>query len=97
MGKECVRIRRKRLGMLSDGVIHLHDNTRPQTARKAQNLLQKLKWEVWSHSLYSPDLAPSEYLLFPKLKEHLSGTRSPQIQLPRIGSMGGDVISTQRD
>ncbi|GBM88491.1 hypothetical protein AVEN_269365-1 [Araneus ventricosus] len=44
--------------MLSDGVILLHDNT--HTARKTHKLLQKLKWEVWSHPhLYSPDLAPN--------------------------------------
>ncbi|GBN25991.1 hypothetical protein AVEN_253102-1, partial [Araneus ventricosus] len=39
-------IRRKRPGMLSDGVILLHDNT--HISRKTQELLQKFKWEVWS-------------------------------------------------
>ncbi|GBM07965.1 hypothetical protein AVEN_46782-1 [Araneus ventricosus] len=34
-------------GMLSDGVIILHVT---HTARKTQELLQKFKWEVWSHS-----------------------------------------------
>ncbi|GBN23016.1 hypothetical protein AVEN_141954-1 [Araneus ventricosus] len=33
--------------MLSGGVILLPDNT--HTARKTQELLQKFKWEVWSH------------------------------------------------
>lgn len=69
-------IRRKRPGMLSEGVILLHDNARPHTARQTQDLLQTFKWEVWNHPPpYSPDLAPSDYCLFPKLKEHLSGTR----------------------
>ncbi|GBM72519.1 hypothetical protein AVEN_263464-1 [Araneus ventricosus] len=70
----CEAIRLKRPGMLNDGVILLHDNARPHTARKTQELLQKFKWEVWSHPPYSPDLAPSDYFLFPELKEHLSGT-----------------------
>ncbi|GBN38578.1 hypothetical protein AVEN_45983-1 [Araneus ventricosus] len=41
--------------MLSDSVIPMHDNI--HTARKTQELLPKFKWEVWSHPLYSPDLA----------------------------------------
>ncbi|GBN15546.1 hypothetical protein AVEN_205222-1, partial [Araneus ventricosus] len=60
-------IRRKRPGMLSDSVIFLHINA--HTARKTQELLQKFKWEVWSHSPYSPDLAPNLG------SKHLSGTR----------------------
>ncbi|GBL83476.1 hypothetical protein AVEN_196335-1 [Araneus ventricosus] len=38
-------------------VILLHDNT--HTARKTEKMLQKLKWEVWSHPPYSADLAPN--------------------------------------
>ncbi|GBM69307.1 hypothetical protein AVEN_112651-1, partial [Araneus ventricosus] len=59
-------IQRKRPGMLSDGIILLHDNT--HTARKIQQLLRKFKWEVWSHPTpYSPDSAlnlwvPNTYL-----------------------------------
>ncbi|GBN78647.1 hypothetical protein AVEN_161098-1 [Araneus ventricosus] len=54
--------------MLSDGVIFLHNNT--HTARKTQELLQKFKWEVWSHPSYSPDSAPN------LCSKHLSGTKS---------------------
>ncbi|GBL89514.1 hypothetical protein AVEN_87850-1 [Araneus ventricosus] len=53
--------------MLSDGIILLHDNT--HTATKTQELLQKFKWEVWSHLTYSPDLAPIT------CSKHLSGKR----------------------
>ncbi|GBL88102.1 hypothetical protein AVEN_133747-1 [Araneus ventricosus] len=53
--------------MLIDGVILLNDNT--HIARKTQELLQKFKWEVWSHSPHSPDLAPNLG------SKHLSGTR----------------------
>ena len=39
-------IRRKRPGLLSKGVILLHDNARPNTARQPQKLLQRFKLEV---------------------------------------------------
>jgi len=32
-------------------------------------------WTVLPHPPYSPDLEPSDYHLFPKLKEHLGGMR----------------------
>jgi hypothetical protein len=38
-------------------------------------LLEKFGWEVFDHPPYSPDLAPSDYHLFPKLKEFLGGKR----------------------
>ncbi|GBN02537.1 hypothetical protein AVEN_252-1 [Araneus ventricosus] len=53
--------------MLSVGVIHLHDNA--HTARKTQELLQKFKWKVWSHTPYSP------YLALSLRSKHLSRTR----------------------
>ncbi|GBN51767.1 hypothetical protein AVEN_80585-1 [Araneus ventricosus] len=68
-------ILRKSPGMFSDGAILLHDNVKPHTARKTQELLQKFKWEVWSHPPYSSDLASIYYFYFPKLKEHLSTAR----------------------
>ncbi|GBN42174.1 hypothetical protein AVEN_37355-1 [Araneus ventricosus] len=52
--------------MLSNGFIFLHGNT--HTANKTQELLQKYKWEVWSHPSYSPDLAPNVS------SKHLFGT-----------------------
>jgi hypothetical protein len=38
-----------------------------------QELLQSFKWEVLAHPPHSPDLAPSDYHLFSKLKESLAG------------------------
>jgi histone-lysine N-methyltransferase SETMAR len=32
-------------------------------------------WEILKHHPHSPDLAPSDFHLFGKLKEHLSGKR----------------------
>jgi hypothetical protein len=38
-----------------------------------QLLLQSFKWEVLAHPPHTPDLAPSNYNLFSKLKESLAG------------------------
>ena len=32
-------------------------------------------FEIFPHSRYSPDMAPSYFYLFPKLKSHLRGTQ----------------------
>lgn len=68
-------IRSKRRGLLSKGVVLLHDNARPHTAAHTVETLQKLKFEVLAHPPYSPDLAPSDYHLFGPLKETLRGRR----------------------
>jgi histone-lysine N-methyltransferase SETMAR len=53
----------------------LHDNARPHAAARTQALLQGFGWEVFEHPAYSPDLAASDFHLFPKLKEFLGGRR----------------------
>ena len=54
----------------------LHDNARPHTARLAQVLLrEQFHWDIYEHPPYSPNLAPSDYFLFPKMKEHLAAKR----------------------
>jgi histone-lysine N-methyltransferase SETMAR len=37
--------------------------------------INELKFELLPHAPYSPDLAPSDYFLFPNLKKWLSGKR----------------------
>ncbi|KZC13189.1 Histone-lysine N-methyltransferase SETMAR [Dufourea novaeangliae] len=61
--------------MLSKGVSILHDNASPHVACTTVALLQQFGWDIITHPPYSPDLAPSDYHLFPKLKEHSAGTR----------------------
>lgn len=68
-------IRTKRRGLLSRGVILLHDNARPHSAAKTLETLQELRFEVLEHPPYSPDLAPSDFHLFGPLKEALRGRR----------------------
>ena len=65
-------IQNKRRGMLSSGIVLLHDNARPHTAARTAQLLQQFRWEVFDHPPYSPDLAPSDYHLFMHLKQWLA-------------------------
>jgi histone-lysine N-methyltransferase SETMAR len=67
-------IQNRRRGLLSSGVL-LHDNGRPHAAARTQAMLQEFCWEVFEHPAYSPDLAPSDFHLFPNLKEFLGGRR----------------------
>ncbi|PNF22874.1 hypothetical protein B7P43_G14964, partial [Cryptotermes secundus] len=68
-------IRSKRRGLLSKGLVLLQDSARPHAAAHTAETLQKLKFDVMAHPLYSPDLAPSDYHLFGPLKEALRGLR----------------------
>ena len=65
----------KRRGMLSRGVVMIHDNARPHTAAATQNVITTFGWEQFDHPPYSPDLAPSDFHLFPHLKSFLAGQR----------------------
>ncbi|UYV75489.1 hypothetical protein LAZ67_13000393 [Cordylochernes scorpioides] len=66
-------IKRKRPGLLSRKVLLVHDNARPHAARTTQTLLENFKLEIFTHPPYSPELAPSDFHLFPALNLHLGG------------------------
>ncbi|KAK3787019.1 hypothetical protein RRG08_037297 [Elysia crispata] len=68
-------IRKKRLGLLESGILFHHDNAPVHTARAVTDVLAGYKWELLEHPRYSPDLAPCDFHLFPKMKEHLRGQR----------------------
>jgi len=70
LGRAIQNRRRRRL---SSGVRLLHENARPHVSNQTQELQTDFGWTILPHSPYSPDLAPSDYHLFPKLKEHLGG------------------------
>ena len=54
----------------------LHDSAHPHTAQQTQTLpLEQIHWDIFEHPPYSPDLAPSDFFLFSKLKENLAGKR----------------------
>ena len=66
-------IQNKQRGMLSWGVVMIHDNACPHTAAAMQNLITTFGWEQFDHLPYSPDLAPSDFHLFLHLKSFLAG------------------------
>jgi len=70
--KEKIRSKRKTGGKR---VALLQDNGRPHTAKTTLETLWKLKWNLLTHPPYSPDLAPSDFYLFGRLKSDLQGMR----------------------
>lgn len=68
-------IKEKRRGKLTAGVLLLHDNAPVHTARVAKAAVRDCGFEEINHPPYSPDLAPSDYYLFPNLKKDLRGKR----------------------
>ena len=68
-----LRARLTRLRRGDTTILH-HDNARPHTSIKTRDALARLRFqEILPHPAYSPDLAPSDFFLFPKLKEYLKG------------------------
>ena len=51
----------------------LHDNAPSHNATIVKQFLAQRKVIVLNHLPYSPDLAPADYFLFPKVKSHLKG------------------------
>jgi histone-lysine N-methyltransferase SETMAR len=67
-------IQRVRTGMCecSDWSI-LQDNAPSHNVTIVKQFLVQQKITVLDHPPYSPDLAPADYVLFPKVKSHLKG------------------------
>jgi len=62
-------LKEKRRGKVTKVVLFLHDNTPAHRALATQNKLAYLGFQCLDHPPYSPDLAPSDYHLFPGLKK----------------------------
>lgn len=70
--KKKIRFKRKRG---EKWVAFLQDNARPHTAKTTMETIVKLKWDLLPHLPYSPDLVPSDFYLFGRLKSDLEGMR----------------------
>jgi hypothetical protein len=68
-------VRTKRRGLLSTGVLLLHDNALLHTAIHTVQTLVKLGFEVFDHPAYSTNLAPPDCHPFGPLKDALRGRR----------------------
>ena len=60
-------------GKVTKGILFLHDNAPAHRALATQKKLAYLGFQCLDHPPYSPDLAPSDYHLFPGLKKQLKG------------------------
>jgi len=66
-------LKEKRRGNVTKGVLFLHDNVPAHRALATQKKLAYLGFQCLDHPPYSPDLAPSDYHLFPGLEKQLKG------------------------
>ena len=66
---------KKRPGKLHRGIFFHRDNAPAHSARVTKETLREFRWELLPHPPYTPDLAPSNFFLFPKHKEHPKGVR----------------------
>ena len=69
---QSVKARLRRVRRNKDSILH-HDNAMPHKCHMTQQALTRLKLTTLPYPPYSPDLAPSDFYLFPKLKRHLKG------------------------
>ena len=67
--KDILKEKRQRPGKVTKGVLLLHDNAPAHRALATQKKLAYLGLHCLDHPPYSPDLAPSDYHLFPGLKK----------------------------
>jgi len=66
-------LKEKCRGKVTKGVLFLHDNAQAHWPLATQKKLDSLGFHCLDHPTYSPDLAPSDYHLFPGLKKKLKG------------------------
>ena len=60
-------------GKLSEEILLQQDNARVHTCKIAMDAVEWNGYELIPHHAYSPDLAPSDYFLFPNLKKDIRG------------------------
>ena len=60
-------------GFLTKSVLLLHDNTRLHSVAPTVEEIKQLKFKIFPHLPYRPDLAPSDYHTFGPTKETLHG------------------------
>jgi histone-lysine N-methyltransferase SETMAR len=68
------RVRKKRPDLWRDGWILHQDNAPAHNALSVKQFLAEKNITVLEHPAYSPDLAPCDFYLFPKIKSVLKGT-----------------------
>lgn len=90
------KIREKRPGLQRKKIIFHQDNAPVHKSVLTMAKINELKYELLDHPPYSPDLAPSDYHLFPHLKRFLSGKRFSSNQ-EAIDAVDGYFASLDSD
>jgi len=83
-------LKEKRRGNISKRVLFLHENAPAHRALATQKKLAYLGFWYLDHPTYSPDLAPSDYHLFPGLKKTIE--RSPFFVRRGCHCCRGDLV-----
>ncbi|XP_036336279.1 histone-lysine N-methyltransferase SETMAR-like [Rhagoletis pomonella] len=68
-------IKQKRPHLKKKKILFHHDNAPSHSSWKTQEKINELGYELLPHPPYSPDLAPSDFFLFPNMKKWLGGKR----------------------
>ena len=74
------RVRRKRPELWRNGWVLQQDNAPARNALSVKQFLANKNIVVLKHSPYSPDLAPCDFSLFPKIKSVLKGTHFMSVE-----------------
>jgi transposase len=77
--REAVRRKRPEAWTNKTWMLH-HDNAPPDASLLIREFLAKQETIVVPQPLYSPDLAPADFFLFPKLKSTLKGRRFRMVE-----------------
>ena len=85
-------IRKEPRGKLSKGVLMQQDKARVHTFKVAMDAVERNGYNLIPYPAYSPDLAPSDFFLFPKMKKdirgfHFRSDEEVMTQLMKSGSM----------
>jgi len=70
--REKVGRKRPEIFANNSWILH-HDNAPAHTALSVREFLATKQITIFEHPAYSPDLAPTDFFLFPKIKEILRG------------------------
>ena len=73
LNRDLLRAMWKKRGPLLLIMLFHHDNAPRHWASTTQETIDRRSMEVLGHPPYSPDLAPCDFFLFPKLKNILRG------------------------
>ena len=86
--REKVRWKRPKLFANNSWILH-HNNAPAHTTLSVREFLATKQITVLEHPAYSPDLAPSDFFLFPKIKEILRRRHFDDIRINTTAALKG--------